>query len=141
MRVRHVPAGKAWHPAKDQLKGTEVYGDPSNDGVAWSIKFDHIKNFKFKFATGDKQLWLIADSSQVFGYYADAKKTILSSSTSAEPYEARWYRRKNNIEDPWISLQDHEYCIINNCFLYGENKYGGQHAKVLSLHDGADVFV
>ena len=42
IRVRHVPAGNAWHPATDQLNGNEVYGDPSNDCFPWSIKFDHM---------------------------------------------------------------------------------------------------
>ena len=39
-RVRHVPAGNTWHPAKDQLDGTEEYGSPSDDTTAWSIKWD-----------------------------------------------------------------------------------------------------
>ena len=39
-RVRHVPAGNTWHPATDMLEGTEEYGDPSDDSMAWSIKWD-----------------------------------------------------------------------------------------------------
>ena len=39
-RVRHVPAGNTFHPAKDLLNGTEEYGNPSDDTKAWSIKWD-----------------------------------------------------------------------------------------------------
>ena len=42
-RVRHVPKGTTWHPAKDKLDGTEEYGDPSNDLEAWSINWDKSK--------------------------------------------------------------------------------------------------
>ena len=40
--VRHVPAsfGK-WHPAKDGLKGTEVYGDKKDNTIPWSIDFSN----------------------------------------------------------------------------------------------------
>ena len=40
--VRHVPQGPAWHPAKDLMRGTEVYGEPENEGEPWSIKFDEL---------------------------------------------------------------------------------------------------
>ena len=140
-RVRHVPAGNRFHPATDQLDGTEEYGDPLDDEKAWSIKWDKSKVKHFKFATGNDLKWLIAASDQVYGFYTNADKAILMSSTSEKPYKAKWYRRKGIVEDPWISLKDHEYCIKNNCILYGENTFAGQHTKVLSSHDGADVFI
>ena len=56
--VRHVPAGNTWHPATDQLKGTDVYGDSTNDGVAWSKKFSDVPFDQFMFATGDGSKWL-----------------------------------------------------------------------------------
>ena len=39
-RVRHVPAGNSWHPARDLLNGTEEYGDPSDDTKPWSVKWN-----------------------------------------------------------------------------------------------------
>ena len=39
--VRHVPGGDTWHPATDQMRGTEVYG-VNGDDQAFSIKFDDI---------------------------------------------------------------------------------------------------
>ena len=37
-KVRHLPNGsRTWHKAVDQLKGTEVYGDPTDVSAEWSI--------------------------------------------------------------------------------------------------------
>jgi len=38
----------------------------------------------------------------------------------------KWYRRKNNKEDPWISLHDHEEAIKKGTMVYGANKSGGK---------------
>ena len=34
--VRHVPAGFNWHPATDQLQGTDVYGNKYEPNEPWS---------------------------------------------------------------------------------------------------------
>ena len=40
--VRHVPQGKQWHKATDQLMGTDVYGDPAMGlGTQFSVVFDN----------------------------------------------------------------------------------------------------
>ena len=40
--VRHVPQGKQWHKATDQLRGTAVYGDPAMGlGTEFSVVFDN----------------------------------------------------------------------------------------------------
>ena len=60
--VRHVPFGKRWHPAKDQLKGTDVYGVPSGplSDQAWSVRFDNLTFNQFLFMTGESFLvWRI----------------------------------------------------------------------------------
>jgi len=55
LKVRHVPAGNgAWHPANDNLGGSQSYGDPANANVAWSMKFDNIDFDEFRFATVDR---------------------------------------------------------------------------------------
>ena len=51
------------------------------------------------------------------------------------------YRRQGNVEDPWISLEDHTDAIAAGTILYGENSYGGKHATALLNHDGADVYI
>ena len=57
--VRRVPSGNKWHKAKDQLRGTEVYGKPCGptSNKEWSVKFDNIKFNQFLFATGDQKKW------------------------------------------------------------------------------------
>ena len=143
--VRHVPAGNVWHKATDQLRGTDVYGTPCGSMCKqeWSIRFDN-KNFnQFLFATGDESKWLIADKDVVTGgYYANDPRLIYKSSTNANSYSARWYRRSGNKEDPWISLTDHHPAIGQGNILYGENHFGSTHAnKILPQHKGANVFV
>ena len=72
-----MPAGSSWHPATDTLAGTAVYGDSSNDSVAWSIPFDLSRVEKFKFAAGDGQKWLVANKYDVNGsYYSNSGRMI-----------------------------------------------------------------
>jgi len=143
--VRRVQPGNMWHPAKDQLLGTEVYGTPAGerDAATFSIKFDTLPFDQFLFSTGDCSKWLIATKQAVIGsYYSNAARTILKSSTSSDPYTAAWYRRESQLEDPWISLTDHAEAIGQGNILYGENNYGSTHAAaVLPDHNGANVYV
>ena len=38
--MRHLPQGSTkWHPATDRLVGSDVYGNPGDDFMAWSIEF------------------------------------------------------------------------------------------------------
>ena len=56
--------------------------------------------------------------------------------------QARWYRRQNVLEDPWIGLIDHHDAVARGYILYGGNNYGGTPAsKILPIHDGADVYI
>lgn len=96
-----------WHPATDQLVGTDVYGtadEPTND---WSIAFDTLSYDQYLFATSDCEKWLVSEKEQVLGWYANEDREIVKSSTSEEAYTAKWYRREGSAEDPWISLSDH----------------------------------
>jgi len=140
--VRHVPSGYTWHPATDQLMGTDVYGDPNNMNEAWSVKFDQNDFNQFLFSTGDCSKWLITGKGDVLGdFYSDQDRQVKRSSTSSTPYTAKWYRRKGAREDPWISLTDHAGAISQDELLYGGNSFGGAHAGVLKKHNGADVFI
>jgi len=141
--VRHTPKGNNWHKATDQLRGTEVYGSSGNNTVQWSIEFETaVPGYnEFLFATGDKELWLMATKAQVIGYYSNAPRIIMKSSEGGVK-QARWYRRQNVREDPWISLTDHHDAIGQGYILYGGNNYGGSQAsKILPIHDGADVYI
>ena len=35
--VRHVPSGTKWYKAKDQLNGTEIYGNNNSMDEEWSV--------------------------------------------------------------------------------------------------------
>merc|ERR1712100_640823 len=56
-------------------------------------------------------------------------------------YTARWYNR-GNAEDPGLSLNDHGPAIGQGNIIYGENKFGGTHARaILPKHSGANVWI
>ena len=41
-KVRHLPAGSIiWYSSKDQMQGTDTFGDPTNDLLSWSIPFSN----------------------------------------------------------------------------------------------------
>ena len=135
-----------WHKSTDSLKGTDVYGTPcgATCNKEWSIKFDNIKFSQFLFATGDERKWLIAGKNQVNGYfYGIERRLIYKSSTKSTSYRAKWLNRRSGfMEDPWISLTDHDSAIGEGNLLYGENHYGRAHAKnILPSHKGANVFI
>jgi len=145
--VRRVRAGYSWHPATDQLMGTDVYGTYVNDPTAdttFSIAYDINDVSEFLFTTGDYKKWLIASKETVVGtFYENAPRLITKSSVSQTPYVARWYRRWGAIEDPLISLSDHHNAIGSGDILYGGAGYSSStHASaVLPFHNGANVFV
>lgn len=105
-----------WHQATDQLVGTDVYGTANDATNDWSVAFDETEFDQFLFTTSDCNKWLIAEKDQVLGWYANEDREIIRSSTSSEPYTAKWYRRQNNLEDPWISLNDHMASIESVVF-------------------------
>jgi hypothetical protein len=147
MLVRRVAPGPAWHAATDQLRGDQpAYGtwtsDPTMD-ASFGIPFNNLQYDQLMFATGDGQQWLIVDRDVVTVQPSNPYSAQISmSSTSATPYQAQWYYRAGNPEDPWISLTDHSSAIGQGNLLYGENGYGGAHAaNVLPAHNGANVFI
>ena len=149
--VRSLAAGETWHPATDQLVGTDVYGDPSSD--TFSIKFeDKVPGFnQFLFTTGDCAKQLVATKEAVVGiisaafpkgnaWYDNTPRQVLGSSYNNLPYQARWYRRHGHLEDPWISLTNHDDAIRTNNLLYqpGENSFAWKsHAPL----QGSKVYI
>ena len=63
VKVRHVPSGDTWHPATDQLLGTDSYGTPYDDTNAWTIPFSDLEYDQFLFITGDAKKWMVMDRS------------------------------------------------------------------------------
>ena len=52
------------------------------------------------------------------------------------------YRRRQNREDPWVSLRDHIAVQhgVNNMVLYGESSFT-HHNHLLRAHGGMNVFI
>jgi hypothetical protein len=146
-RVAGATSSKApWHPTDDQLRGTAVYGTPDSEtgSSTFSIAFGEVSEFLFM--TGDRQLWLHCTADAARGsFWSYAKRPIIHSSAtpSNTPYTAGWYRRSQNLEDPWISITDHAPATTDGNMLYGENSYNGPTAHSMSLwkHNGANVWV
>jgi len=93
----------------------------------------------------DCENWLVASKDAVIGeYYANTPREIMRSSTSSEPYTARWLNRASQLEDPWISLSDGAISVPDGTVLYAENHYPIHRATAgspLLLHNGGNVFV
>lgn len=71
--VRYVmPDHGKWHPATDQLAGTQAYGIPFNNRNNWSIRFSHMTYDQFLFTTGDRSKWLVVNKDQLMGWYSNS---------------------------------------------------------------------
>merc|ERR1719447_627089 len=143
--VRHAPAGRKWHLANDDLKGTAVYGTPDgpNSTDFWSKQYDTESFDQFLFTRDDCEKWLITSKKAVFGnngnaYYADGLRTIIASSDSSTSYQARWYRRSNHAEDPLISIIDHH--IAGDKMVYAEANQGCNKGCP-QMMKGANVYI
>ena len=85
VKVRQVPNGHTkFYKAVDRLVGTEVYGDPTDNSVEWSIKFDHM-SFNRVFLTNEFfTKWIYADREEIIpaAGYNGVKRTWMRSSAS-----------------------------------------------------------
>jgi len=139
--VRWMPSGNTFHPATDNLFGSDVYGNSNDMSKPWSIRYETKSFDQFLFAFGDCDKWLIADAHVVLADNWDyAQRKIYKSSLHDYTYTAGWFKRAVAIEDPWISLYDHYAAKPNKDVLYGENsnvyKYGDE-----PYHNGASVYI
>ena len=151
--MRHVPSGGGWHPANDDLAGTAVYGQRSDDSKAWSVAWHNDAFNEYLFASGDCKNWLISAKSTFdkstwtgTGGGCGTQKTggpgfVLKSSTSNSPYTTTWCLRKQNKDpnQPWVSLREHEQSRQSG-MLYGEAGVK-VHTEGLRANDGADVYI
>jgi len=140
--VRYMPSGNTFHPANDNLAGTDVYGNPIDMSKAWSVSFStrNRNRLQFLFAFGNCDKWLIADADVVLAdNWSYAQRSIYKSSRFDYSYTAGWLKRTNVKEDPWISLEDHSVSKPLKDVLYGEDShvfdFGGKY------HNGASVYI
>ena len=101
-----------WHPAIDQLRGTEVYGDPNVDSVAWSVKFDDIPFNQLMFANEDYTKWVVAEKNVILdtSWYGNVQRTWLRSGLNPDSPALslgdQYFRELNN-EDPLVAMNGH----------------------------------
>jgi hypothetical protein len=52
-------------------------------------------------------------------------------------------RRTTNLEDPWISIEDHAVARDNGTILYGTDAYdcAPKYTEALTTYGGADVYI
>ena len=154
--VRRVPASyDLWHPAKDNLYGSDMYGfhhyDANSEcedcGGPWSIHFENaVPGYdEILFANGDASQWMIMSRAQVEPRSLGYNRIATKSSLNPEMHLTGniWQRPKedpghggNYGDDPWIedTMQNHR------CILYhgGESKV---HSDCIKKHKGANVFI
>uniref|UniRef100_A0A0G4I4H5 EGF-like domain-containing protein n=1 Tax=Chromera velia CCMP2878 TaxID=1169474 RepID=A0A0G4I4H5_9ALVE len=84
--VRRVQSGTTWHPATDDLYGTDVYGTPGDPDSAqtWSVRFDNETYDQFLFTTGDESVWLVANRTEV--QKLGGSLTAEASSSNGSPH-------------------------------------------------------
>jgi len=145
--VRHVPGVNSWHPATDQLRGTDTYGNPGIPQSPWSINFETaVPDWnQFLFSTGNCAVWLVANREAVIGidgnaYYSNAKRDIVSSSIrSTNPDHPVWWRRVGLQQDPWISVEDPPPAVDGGVVYYEKKSINYLITK--NENNGADVYV
>ena len=150
--VRHVPLGDYWHPAKDNLLGTEVYGTYVADlkaTSAFSRRFQDTNFNEFLFATGDMSVWLRAPKASVYGTYTNEAR-VMTCSSGDQDYlgEARWTNRGSSSgEDPLIAVLGKDLPAVRSNLYYGQLLYAeGQSKSGNELlgqekYGGANVFI
>lgn len=109
LMVRWIPPSAQWHPAKDNLAGTEVYGDSCNLNSPFAVKFGNSSSIvipftEFLFASGDGAGWLIASREEVLGG-GQEQAVVTKSSRYSAPHFVEWWAEGLS-DHPHVSLRD-----------------------------------
>eukprot|EP01083_Nonionella_stella_P019335 53776_1 len=117
--VRH--AYNAWHPATDNLAGTDVYGTYDNDpqstsnwSIAYSEALEDDGSTVFMFSNGDCSEFLITSNDQfITSQNGTYLARIIASHYDTNVYNVTW----NYTSIPWLSWQNASHA---STLLYGE---------------------
>lgn len=106
---------------------TEILSLPPNNTAWWSGdgNLDGYSGGEFLFTTTDFSRWLVTDHDQVVPKFGAGYRTVKYSSVSDTPYQAFWFHRTTNPEDPLISLKGH-FTDNQNLMMFVENGGAGQ---------------
>lgn len=137
--VRFLPDNaNTFHPATDNLAGTDVYGTYNDSSNAWSIVFGTFDEFCF--STNNFNYWLYCTKTAVYGDYTNQARNIIRSSRNSSPHTKNWYNRSGEASDPWISLENHD--DTTNYMVYGEASHEiVTHGALITGNGGLCVWV
>ena len=102
----------SWHPATDNLRGTEAYGDVTSWdadetwSTTWSFALEDDDDddgdgyTQVLLALTNFSYWLVVDAESLFALGAPVEVTLLASSASPDTSSiAQWYIRDGNAEE------------------------------------------
>jgi hypothetical protein len=143
--VRHLPSTAThWYDMDDNLRGecncgaggTNHGGTFSEDvdAAAFCVPYDaaEVAEFLFTSGNGAEIHWLVASAETVLECcYTNEPRPVIRSSASLSPTTPRWYNRRDNAEDPLISVIDGAQVVFRE-------RLGGPFAGPVN---GANVYV
>lgn len=159
MLVRRI--NNNWNSFSDDLQGTEIVGTYTPNPLSpntFGMKFDDFNYTEFLFTTGDKQKWLITNTTSVYDGWTssmscgDAQGQVLKSSSSQNPSTVGWCKRHSRNEDPWISIETHGHGgnsgssnSFSHSMLYGERNADAPTATTWAYYlqnlNGVSIYV
>ena len=102
----------SWHPATDNLDGTDVYGVFDNDLqslTAWSRRFDNVLESDgstlFMFSNGDCTEWMVVENTQFNTQFGSNIDRFIIASHYGTNYYSKWHNR-GIAQDPVITWGD-----------------------------------
>lgn len=141
--VRRVKQGAEWHPATDNLQGTDVYGNAAVDyelsDLTFSVRFVDDDFDEFLFALGDFSRWMVVKKEQIsmHGGASTLGSIVQSSKSGRAPATALWNMRSSHPEDPQLSVSD--IAGSSSDVVYSENS--ARLASNLWASKGANVYI
>ena len=90
---------------------------------------------------GDGSKWLITTKDAVTeGEYVNSPRKVIKSSLNSNPHTLKWYLRRDQPQEPWISLVDYGQVGASGLMLYGQNSNNGFSESVRD-NNGANVYI
>jgi len=150
---RRAPGTNEWHPATDDIAGTDVYGSGTESSGTWSVNFETaVPGYNYlMFAwldangTGPKATkWLIAPKTSIGNWAASGNelRTVHSTSLNSSQHTIDWHTNiSGGIQHPWIALTNwSQEPYQNNMIVYGEGSNSFTPGPAL-LHDSEGAAV
>jgi len=147
--VRRVgTSASRWHPATDNVAGTDVYGTFTDNFLSdstFSRKYDDIVFDQFLFATGSFSRFLIMTPDAVGRFnggscYDYDERDVIKSGSNNSPHQSYMTNRCSHSEDPWLSDPSVSRWGGSD-WVYGESSVNGFQSSYQGSNLGANVFI